>query len=109
MRLVPDFVMSAHALQRAVDMAVTGEEIRQCFDNPREQHWSQGHGSWALTRGRITLAVKDVEPLPVVTTVLWSTPAGYAADLEHGALVGRGEDLSKIRAVRRAKRSKGRR
>lgn len=106
---MPDFVMSTHALQRAVDMAVEGPEIRECFDNPRDQHWSQKHGGWVLTRGRIALAVKECDPLPVVTTVLWSTPAGYAADLEHGVLEGRDNDLAKIRSVRKAKRAKGKR
>lgn len=107
---MPDFVMSQHALARAVDMSVTAEEIRACWDNPRDQHWSDKHNGWVLTRGRIALGVKDVEPLPVVTTVLWSTPAAYASDLEHGTLDGRGDDdMAKIRSVRKAKRTKGRR
>jgi hypothetical protein len=107
---VADFVMSHHALERAVDMAVTADEIRACWDNPLDQHWSPKHNGWVISRGRITLGVRETDSLPVVTTVMWSTPAGYASDLEHGTLTGRSaEDMKKLRAVRRAKKKRGHR
>jgi hypothetical protein len=85
-----DFVMSRHALTRAVDMAVDADEIRDAFERPRNRFFSPRTQSWWLARGRIMLAVvEDDRPLPVVTTVMWSRPSDWAADAEFAPLEGR--------------------
>lgn len=45
------FRMSPHAIDRALEMGVTGEEIRACYDKPDESYWSQTHEKWCYKRG----------------------------------------------------------
>lgn len=97
-----DFIMSKHAIDRALDMAVDGQEIRDAFERPRDKYFSARTQSWWLTRGRVTLAVSTAEP-PVVTTILPATAAAWAADQEFEPLEGReSRDNSGVRRVRKA-------
>lgn len=82
------FTMSNHALDRALEMGVTGEEIRACYDNPEDMYWSQKHQKWCYTRGRIALGI--TEDHQRVATVLWSNENDWRADYARGGdLTGR--------------------
>ncbi|MGW0682938.1 hypothetical protein ACWD2L_06190 [Streptomyces sp. NPDC002754] len=64
--------MSKHATERALDMAVDGEAIRDVLDSPQGAHEHPDYpGCEMWTRGRICLAVNPVER--VVITVMWAT------------------------------------
>ena len=98
------FEMTRHALSRAVDMAVDGEEIRDAFEKPREKFWSERTKSWMYTRGRITLCFV-YDPHPKITTLLWARTSDWVADQQFASLPGRDDDdLSGMRRVRKAKK-----
>lgn len=82
------FTMSKHAVERALEMNVTGEEIRVCYDRPEDIIWSQKYAGWWFIRGRITLSVS--EDRACVITVLWSNEKDWRADYARGGdLTGR--------------------
>jgi hypothetical protein len=96
--------MSRHAVERAVDMAITADEIRDAFERPREKHFQERTRSWIYTRGRVTLCIV-INPEPIVTTVLWARTSDWVADRQFGKLVGREhEDDSGIRRVAKARK-----
>lgn len=76
------FTMSAHAIDRALEMGVAGEEIRLAYDRPSEVIWSVKYKAFCFIRGRITLAVS--EDRKTVATVLWSSEHGWRADYARG-------------------------
>jgi hypothetical protein len=78
----PPFHMSKHALERALEMGVEGDEIRSAFEQPEETIWSQKYKSWWLIRGRITLSVS--EDRACVITVLWCTEHAWRLDYARG-------------------------
>lgn len=98
------FVVSKHALERALDMGVTGEEIRAAWDKPRNTHRSGKTGCWYLTRGRIVPVVRDSIPQATVVTVFWAKAADWAADLEFAPMRERPADFSAARAATKARR-----
>jgi hypothetical protein len=82
------FRMSKHALERALEMNVAGEEIRACYERPVEMMWSQKYACWWFIRGRVTLSV--TEDRTCVITVLWSNEHDWRADYARGGdLTGR--------------------
>lgn len=88
------FTMSAHAIDRALEMGVDGVEIRAAYDHPTDITWSVKYGAYCYIRGRITLAV--TEDRTRVMTVLWSSEHGWRADYARGGdLAGRGRRTSK--------------
>lgn len=94
------FRMSKHALERALEMSVDGDEIRRAYETPECIYWSTGKNAWAYTRGRITLGV--CEDRSVVTTVIWSSVEDWEADCARGGdLTGREprskEDMNHLR------------
>lgn len=76
------FTMSNHAVDRALEMGVTGEEIRACYDRPTDLIWSKKYKSWWFIRGRITLSI--TEDRACVITVLWSSENDWRADYARG-------------------------
>ena len=76
------FRMSRHALDRALEMDVAGDEIRTCFDRPEDVIWSRKYGLFWFVRGRITLSVS--EDRTTVVTVLWSNERDWRADYARG-------------------------
>lgn len=88
------FTMSAHAIDRALEMGVTGEEIRHAYDRPSDVIWSTRYSAYCYIRGRITLAV--TEDRTRVMTVLWSSEHGWRADYARGGdMAGRERRTSK--------------
>ncbi len=76
------FRMSRHALDRALEMDVAGDEIRACFDRPEDVIWSRKYSLFWFVRGRITLSVS--EDRTTVVTVLWSNERDWRADYARG-------------------------
>ncbi|PZF11743.1 hypothetical protein [Curtobacterium sp. MCLR17_034] len=76
------FTMSKHAIDRALEMGVTGEEIRACFDHPADITWSTKYRAWCYIRDRITLSI--TEDGTTVMTVLWSTEHAWHIDYARG-------------------------
>lgn len=64
--------MSKHATQRALDMAIDAEDIRNALTRPESTHLHPDYpDSEMRTYGRICLAVNPVQR--VVITVMWAT------------------------------------
>lgn len=97
-----DVVPSKHALDRALDMAVEGYEIRAAVENPRSAYISQKHEAWAFSRGRITVDLRPHSDFPgkwSLITVLWSSVERWVEDasvapLPQGRRVPRGKAVS---------------
>lgn len=80
------FTLTRHAIDRALDMAVTGEEIRNCILHPETVYRSRKYENTTNYRcGRIILAVRD----SAVVTVGWSTKELWCEDLDRGEYGGR--------------------
>ncbi len=92
------FAMSKHALDRAVDMAVEGHEIRAAMLRPRHVHQLPGYTAY-YTHGRITLVVATDNW--VVKTILWATANAWIEDRQYGEYDGRSGDAD-MAGVRRA-------
>lgn len=80
------WVLSPHAIQRALEMGVTGDEIREAFETPEDVRWSSKHGTFVYTRGRIALAVNPDRAL--VCTVLWASRHDWRLDYARGGDLG---------------------
>jgi hypothetical protein len=94
------FTVSPHALQRALEMGITGEEIRRTFENPDRHYWSQKHQKWTYVRGRIALGMSEDQSC--IVTVLWSTQDGWLAEYERGTTHDRQErSLAEMQHLRR--------
>lgn len=79
-------VISKHALDRALDMGVSGEEIRQCLFHPERVISSHKYpGTENYQAGRIVLAVRD----DTVVTVSWSSHDLWREDMARGEYAGR--------------------
>lgn len=63
-----EFAMSDHALKRALDMTLSGDEIREAVLRPRFTHWGEKQQSEQRTRGRVTACVR-MSPSGVLTVV----------------------------------------
>lgn len=88
------FTMSKHAIDRALEMGVTGEEIRAAYDRPAEIIWSSRYKAFCYVRGRVTLAV--TEDRTCVMTVLWASEHGWRGDYARGGtMTGRERRNSK--------------
>ena len=104
-----DFAMSKHALQRALDMALSPDEIRAAVLRPRSSHWADRTQSEWRTNGRVTacVCVSD-DGVLVVKTFLWARASDWAADAKHGAYAGREdfglEGVRKVVAARKRNR-----
>jgi len=98
--MTAQFTVSAHALQRALEMGVTGDEIRGAYEHPERIHWSVKHQKWTYTKGRIALGLTDDHAC--IATVLWSTQEAWLADYERGAPADRQRrDISDMQHLRR--------
>jgi hypothetical protein len=102
---VAEFIVSPHAIDRALDMALDPADIRETILRPRERYYSARTNSELRTRGKITACVRDDNGLQIVTTFMWAKPSGWAADAEYGTYDGRdNNNLDGVRRVRRAKK-----
>lgn len=99
------FEMTKHAIDRALDMALEGAEIRETVTRPRDSYWSDRTQSWHRTRGRLTACVVvAADGVETVRTFLWSKPSGWVADAELGEYGGRSMGSNGVRAVVKARR-----
>ncbi|OMC55441.1 hypothetical protein A5747_13715 [Mycobacterium sp. IS-836] len=78
------YVITPHAIDRALDMGVAGEEIRQCLLNPDSVTKSRKHKGFNHRAGRITCGVVQHR----VVTVVWSSKEGWRDDLGEGHAYG---------------------
>lgn len=97
-----DFTVSHHAVERALDMGVAGDEIRECVTAPDRVHWSVRYENEVRTRGRIAVSVSADE---CVLTIHWATPELWEADLALGEYAGR--QLQDMTAWKNARRRRG--
>lgn len=86
------FKMSHHAIERALEMNLDGEDIRNTYEDPEQIYWSVKYEAWNYLRGSLCLAVKEDTGGDVVVTVLWATPEAWAADAALAPL-GPGREL----------------
>lgn len=102
---MPDFILSKHAMERALDMCLDGEEIRDTFYRPRSV-LPAPHGREYWSRGRLTLIVAFDGPVPTVVTVLWARASDWAADNDSVAPSRRGgdKDMTGFRYARKQMR-----
>lgn len=79
-----------HALQRALEMALEADELREAYENPDSVRWSVKYENWTYTKGRVTLAVAhDDNGSAAILTILWATPELWAQDAQLPAAPGR--------------------
>lgn len=78
MRGIGEFKLTKHAVERALDMGVDPEEIRQCLLNPETVASSHHHRGENYRRGRIACAVRNNH----VITIVWSSPEQWQRDIE---------------------------
>ncbi len=75
------FEVTPHAVQRALDMALDADLIRETLGNPR--HVRPGQAGRELgTRDKITAVVEAREGFWAVITFAWATANGWAMDRE---------------------------
>lgn len=73
-----------HALERALEMGVEGEELRDCLLKPEEVFWTHKYQMHNYRRGRVTCGVDSSSGVLVVITVLWTTAHDWRADAARG-------------------------
>jgi hypothetical protein len=96
------FTLTRHAIQRALDMAVDPEEIRDAWNKPRDTHKSGTTGADYLTRGRITLVTRG----DVVVTIMWARQSDWVADHEIGGYDTRQQIKTVSRAAQKARKKR---
>lgn len=74
--------MTKHAVARALQMAVAGDEIRACIERPRRAFYDAENGVWIYTRDRISLPVAFEATGPKITTVLWASDGRWRTDAQ---------------------------
>lgn len=84
MRGIGDFKLTKHAVERALDMGIDPEEIRQCLLHPETVTPSRRHHGDNYRRGRITCAVRDNH----VITIVWSSQEQWRRDIESAGEYG---------------------
>lgn len=73
--------MSHHALERALDMQLTPEQIRHCLTRPEAvEPCRQRPGFTLYQHGQITCSVSEDN---TVATILWRYPAGWRKDMKN--------------------------
>lgn len=73
------FDLTDHAIQRALDMALTEDTIRETLGNPRHVRRGQaGRELW--TRDKLTAVMEEREGFWVVITFVWATANAWAMD-----------------------------
>lgn len=73
------FELTTHALQRALDMALTEDQIQGALGNPRHVRAGKaGREMW--TRDTLTAVVEPKEGFWTVVTFVWATANAWATD-----------------------------
>lgn len=90
--MTAQFTLSKHAIERALEMGVDGDEIRDAYDNPDEIFWSNKYQMYGYTRGRITLSIS--EERSCIVTILWASEHAWRADYARGGELGNRERRS---------------
>ena len=99
------FTMSRHAMNRALEMGLDGEDVRAAILNPRYVGPAP-EGREYRTRGKVTAVVTQEIPMTVVT-LLWATVAAWQND--HDTLHSRTDrDQVHVNKVRRTVKSQRR-
>lgn len=83
---VSGFTFTKHAIARALDMGVSGEEIKQCLLYPENIYESHKYlDTMNYRAGRVLIAVRD----SAVVTVGWASNELWDEDLSKGEYGGR--------------------
>ena len=83
------FTLSQHAIERALEMSVEGDEIADAMRNPEWSYYSYKHSKWCLTAGRISIGVTVRHGEARIVTVLWATKQGWLDDYARGGSTDR--------------------
>jgi hypothetical protein len=83
------FDITQHALNRALEMGVTANEINDAYNHPIEIWRSPKYDCQMRHKGRITLSINLDDERPRIVTILWSTPELWAASYQRGTGNGR--------------------
>lgn len=85
--IIKDFQFTPHALQRALDMRLDGDEIRECLLTPWwKQKSGRGDDRELFYGRRITCVVQQDN---LVVTVVWRTAQDWKADIDAGGIYER--------------------
>lgn len=90
-----DVLFTQHALDRALDMAVDGFELRTVIESPDFAYVSRKHEAWVFEAGRVAVGLRPSRENPdvwAVLTVLWSTAEAWELDASMGPLPHGRED-----------------
>lgn len=102
-----DFVMTRHAVDRALDMALDPDEIRDAITRPRYEHYDHKTESDMFTRGRVTACIRYRAGVAHVTTFLWARASDWARDNDYGEYSRDVSEYANVRKVQKARRRKG--
>jgi hypothetical protein len=83
------FTLSPHAIERALEMSVEGDEITDAMRHPEWSYLNYKYNNWCLTAGRITVCVNVRDGQARIVSVLWSTKDGWLADYARGGTTDR--------------------
>lgn len=75
--------ISKHAVERALDMGIEGDEIVGTITKPEYGYWSNKHQAWCAKRGRVAIGFRAEDHDPnswVLLTVLWATEDAWEQD-----------------------------
>lgn len=78
--------MTRHAIDRALDMGIEGQEIRHCILHPERVYASKRYPDTTnYLAGRVVVAIRD----QCAVTVGWSSNVLWDEDLSKGEYAGR--------------------
>jgi len=74
--------ITRHAVDRALEMGIAGEDIRACLESPDEVVASVKYpGTWHYKRDDFTLCVAFDRDIPTVVTCVWGSNEAWRRDL----------------------------
>lgn len=75
------FDLTPHSVQRALDMTLDADVIRETLGNPRHvRPGKAGREMW--TRGKVTAVMEPKDGFWLVVTFVWATANAWATDRE---------------------------
>lgn len=96
----PPFAMTGHAIARALDMRLEGDEVRRAVEQPQDVRDGRD-GAELRTAGRITVVYRA----GAVVTILWRYQSTRRADVRGAETYGREAEHAPHRKHRAAKRA----
>lgn len=97
------FHLTDHAIARALDMGVDGDEIARAVLNPQDIHNGK-NGAEIRVAGRVAVVFNPAVSL--VVTVMWHYASTRRTDVRRGMNYGRDAVSEKNTTIRRSKRTR---